>query len=569
MKRKSMKPILSGILAMAMVLGMTACGGSDAGTTAAPNGTAAPAGATAAEGTEAAGGAVGSGFGEGLVYLNQVQEMDTAAIESAKKDLVVAQSKDPGSMLPYNVSPSIYATSGWMVCERLAAFDENLDVVPVLVEGYEYSEDGLTLKFTLKKGVKYSTGEEMVAADVLGVIQNYVANSSLASGQKDLFDYTAVTAEDDYTISMKLNYQCSFAHEILTKICAIPLSYQQEKGDSIGIDGIIGTGAYMLDEYKEGEYIRLAANPNYWDAEHMPKLDSITFQFISESSVALIELQNGNVDFIFDPSGVEYNDVAAGGYENLLAVECPSLACQSIFFNATGVLSDVRLRQAICYALDTESINLSVFEGVGGAGTSLVPTGLWAYDEKMADYYNYDPEKAKSLLAEAGYADGLTVKMVCASTSAFKGISEMMLSQLAEVGITLQIEYADNATANSLTQDSSDFDIAIRQAGFTEEPHGGLAKYVMSTKGTNGGTNLSKTAGIPEAEAIDALMDQIISITDKGERKAAYAAVQEAYYDQAYGYAVHENVDIYCMASSLKGVVRTSGYLNFQYCYFD
>ena len=65
------------------------------------------------------------------------------------------------------------------------------------------------------------------------------------------------------------------------------------------------------------------------------------------------------------------------------------------------------------------------------------------------------------------------------------------------------------------------------------------------------------------------LMDKIISITDKEERKAAYAEVQEAYYDQAYGYAVHENVDVYCMASNLKGVVRTSGYLNFQYCYFD
>lgn len=117
-----------------------------------------------------------------------------------------------------------------MICERLAAFDENMDVIPVLLDEYKYSDDGLTLTFTLKKGVKYSTGEEMVAADVVGVIQNYVASSSLASGQKDLFDYSKVTAEDDYTISMGLNYPCSFAHEIFTKICAIPLSYQEEKG---------------------------------------------------------------------------------------------------------------------------------------------------------------------------------------------------------------------------------------------------------------------------------------------------------------------------------------------------
>lgn len=558
---KTWKRILSGVLAV-MLMSTAGCGSSDGNAISATGDNASEA---KAETTTEAGG----GYGDGLVYLNQVFEAENIPADSAKKDLVIAQSKDPGSLLPYNVSPSIYATSGWMICERLAAFDENMDVIPVLLDEYKYSDDGLTLTFTLKKGVKYSTGEEMVAADVVGVIQNYVASSSLASGQKDLFDYSKVTAEDDYTISMGLNYPCSFAHEIFTKICAIPLSYQEEKGESIGIDGIIGTGAYMLEEYREGEYIRLIANPNYWDSEHMPKLDSITFQFISESSVALIEMQNGNVDFMFDPSGVEYNDVASGSYENLLAVECPSMACQSIFFNATGVLSDVRLRQAICYALDNESINLSVFEGVGLPGTSLIPTGLWAYDEKMADYYTYDPDQAKALLTEAGYGDGLTVKMICASSSAFKGISEMMLSQLAEVGITLNIEYADNATANSLTQDSSDFDIAIRQAGFTEEPHGGLAKYIMSAKGVNGGTNLSKTAGIPEAEAIDKVMDEIISTSDKAARKEQYATVQEAYYDQAYGYAVHENVDTYCLNTSLKGVVRTSGYLNFQYCYFE
>ncbi len=507
-------------------------------------------------------------FEEGLVSINQVLDADLTGVVSAKGDLVIAQTRDPGSMLPYKVSPSIYATSGWMICERLALFDENMDIRPVLVDDYSYSEDGLTFSFTLKQGVKYSTGEEMVADDVVAVIENYVANSSLASGQKALFDYENVKAVDDYTIEMPLNYECYFAHEILTKICAIPKAYQEEKGDSIGVDGIIGTGGFMLDEYKEGEYIRLIPNPNYWDEAHAPKLDSITFRFIAEPSVALIELQNGNVDFIFDPSGVEYNEVYYGGYENLMAVDCPSLACQTIFFNVKGALADVKLRQAVCYAIDTESISLAVFEGVGPGGVSIIPSGLWAYDENMESYYPYDPEQAKALLEEAGYADGLTLKMVCASTAAFKGISEMMLSELADVGITLDIEYADNATANSLTQDSSDFDIAIRQAGFTEEPHGGLAKYVMSDKGVDGGTNLSKTEGLAEAQAIDEIMNTIISMSDKEDRKAAYAQVQEAYYDQAFGYAVHENIDTYLLNTALRGTVRTSGYLDFQYCYF-
>lgn len=553
-----MRRTMACMLAAMMALGMVSCGSGDTETTAA-------AGSEGGETTAAA----GAGYEAGLISMNDVYGTDTADIASTKSELVIAQSKDPGSMLPYNVSPSIYATSGWMVCERLAVFDENMDMVPVLIEGWEYSEDGLTLSFTLKEGLTYSTGEAVKPEDVIGVMQNYVENSSLASGQKDLLDYSSLTAVDERTISVKLNYVCSFAHEILTKVCAIPLSYQEEQGDSIGIDGIIGTGAYMLDEYREGEYIRLKANPNYWDQEHLPKLETITFRFIAESSVALIELQNGNVDFIFDPSGVEYNDVASGSYENLMAVECPSMACQTIFFNVTGTLSDVRLRQAICYALDNESINLAVFEGVGAPGTSIVPSGLWAYDENMASYYPYDPDTAKTLMQEAGYADGFTVRMICDSSSAFKGISEMMLSQLAEVGITLEIEYADTATANSLSQDSSDYDISIRQAGFTEEPHGGLAKYLMSDKGVNGGTNLSKTAGLPEAEALDAKMNEIITISDKDARKEAYAQVQEAYYDQAYGYAVHENVDVYCLNTSLKGVVRNSGYLMFQYCYFE
>jgi len=556
-----MKKLVCLVLAVLMVLGATACG------TKTEPAEAAPQAGAAAESAAAA--APVAGYAEGLVSINDIQGTDTKDVVSAKKDLVIAQSKDPGSLLPYKVSPSIYATSGWMIAERLAVFDENMDVVPVLIEYYEYSDDGLTLTFKLKEGVKYTNGEEMVASDVVAVIQRLVANSSLASGQKAQFNYDETVAVDDYTITMKLNFVCSYAHEILTKICAIPVSYLDEKGDSLGIDGLVSTGAYMLDEYKEGQYIRLIPNPNYWDAENQPKLDSITFQFIAEASVALIELQNGNVDFIFDPSGVEYNDVAAGGYDNLMAVGCDSLACQTIFFNVTGVLSDVKLRQAICYAIDTESIALSVFEGVGDPGTSIIPAGMWAYNDNMANYYPYDPAKAKELLAEAGYADGVTVSMICASTAAFKGISEMMLSQLAEVGITLDVEYADNATANSLSQDTSDYDISIRQAGFTEEPQGGLAKYVVSEKGVNGGTNLSKTAGVAEAEEIDAIMQEIISIADKEERKAAYAEVQEKYYDQAYGYAVHDNIDIYCMNTSLKGVVRTSGYLLFQYCYFN
>ena len=176
---KTWKRILSGVLAV-MLMSTAGCGSSDGNVTSATGDNASEA---KAETTTEAGG----GYGDGLVYLNQVFEAENIPADSAKKDLVIAQSKDPGSLLPYNVSPSIYATSGWMICERLAAFDENMDVIPVLLDEYKYSDDGLTLTFTLKKGVKYSTGEEMVAADVVGVIQNYVASSSLASGRKDLF----------------------------------------------------------------------------------------------------------------------------------------------------------------------------------------------------------------------------------------------------------------------------------------------------------------------------------------------------------------------------------------------
>jgi len=491
---------------------------------------------------------------------------------STKDTMVIAQASDVGTFIPYNASPTNGALAGTTILERLAMFDADQKVVCTLAESYEYEDDGMTLVVYLREGVRFHDGTEMKASDIVYTMQNLLKGTSFASDLATYVDYDNVTARDEYTVEIPLLAGVAYAHECLTKIYAFSESYMVEQGENAGVDGMVGTGSYMFSDYVAGDHITMVKNPEYWDKENLPKLETILIRFISESSVALIEMENGNVDLIYEPATNEVISVRNGSYDDISVYLCDAVNLDVLFFNcANGPTDDILVRQAISYAIDRESILEVAFEGIGYASTSFIPKDSWAHSAKLdADpLYEYSPEKAKELLKQAGYENGLTLTMIGDQRSYNKAIIDLMINQLNAVGITLEVTSYDNNTAAQMQRESNDYNLALKRMGMNGEPYTAIVGNTSAEFGVLGGQNLSKTSGIAEAEEYSLMLAEIMTMTDLDERMAAYEEAQQLYMENAFLLPLHDIRDTYIAKSNLQGLVRTSLYLNINYCYFN
>lgn len=316
-----------------------------------------------------------------------------------------------------------------------------------LAERWEVSEDGCTWTFYLRKGVKFHSGKELTAADIkasydrLLDTENPVRYNSLATGY-----ISACNVVDDYTVELVTPTPIA---SMLANLChrsnlILNADYIEKYGTELGLtaESVDGTGPYRLTSWDPGQEMVLERFDDYFKGAVPTK--NVDILIVPDANARLVALETGEVDAtIVAASDVE----SVKANEDLQVLTFEGIGSYGLQFNCTNeYLSDTRLRQAVSYAIDRQAIVSTLLQNVAkSVSTAPVNPNVWGYAD--LGLIEQDQEKSKQLMAEAGYPDGFEFSiMVYTGYNKSLEACEMIVSDLAEVGIKASIETVDNAT---------------------------------------------------------------------------------------------------------------------------
>lgn len=366
---------------------------------------------------------------------------------TAKDTLVFAQGADPRGLDPAMVDDGESAKPMANIYETLVKYNENSTAVePGLATDWQMAPDGLSWTFHLRKGVKFQDGTDFNADAVKFTVDRQLPPQVTADMPYASFTFgpvKEVQVIDPYTVKFVLNapYAPFLANLAMALAAPIVSPTAVKKYGSDFNNHPVGTGPYKFVKWDKGQQVVLAANTSYWGPQ--PKIKNVIFKIVPENSVRTSELLTGEADII---DGVDPNDVAKLESNGMKVAKDAGMN-----INYMGFMCDVapfdnpKVRQAISYAINTNDLIKYLYKGLAKPAPSMLPDFIPGYDPTLTGY-KYDPEKAKSLLKEAGFANGLSVKMITYSNPrpynpvGGEKLAAAIQAQLSKVGVTATIQ---------------------------------------------------------------------------------------------------------------------------------
>jgi peptide/nickel transport system substrate-binding protein len=352
---------------------------------------------------------------------------------AAGRDMVVGLSGDATSLNPVIATDSMSYIVEWPVFDSLVELDASLNVKPLLAESWEAARDGLTYTFKLKKGVTWHDGKPFTARDVAFTFYS-VLDPKVTTPHRAYFDalvgFPELTAKenpkkpeelaarpieivDDHTVRFKLRYPSGSLLAVLTNPRAGIVPEHLLKGQDLNTAEFnrkpVGTGPFKFVEWRRGERIVMKANEKYHGGR--PALNRLIFRIIPDAVVLLQELRSGGVDLMENPPLTEVTRLKQTAGLKVLTADNTSYTYFG-WRQDVAPFTDVKVRRALNHAIDVPSMIKEVLQGYASQATGQFPPSSWAYDPSVKPYA-YDPNKARALLAEAGFkpgADGILVK---------------------------------------------------------------------------------------------------------------------------------------------------------------
>lgn len=362
------------------------------------------------------------------------------AAEGPKGTLTVALTTDIAAVeLPYaperqsaNASQPLY--------DSLVFPEADGTYSPALAEKWEVSADGTTYTFHLRQGVTFHNGEPFTADSVVYSWKNYSAKDVPYASNWTIADN--VEKVDDATVKISTKEPNALLLSYIGGWSMIPPKAHAEMGKEKFAQNPIGTGPFMFKEWVKGDHLTVVANPNYWRKGY-PKLAQINFKIMPESAARVAAVQTNEIDIAPRLTAEEADSL--NGKDNLNVVNYPVDRIYYVAFNnmTTGKdtpIMDVKVRQAIGYAIDVQAMIDSLLGGKAVRASGFVGPNNMGFDK--AAPLPYDPDKAKALLKEAGHADGFKIDMACPE-AAYPHINEVcqaIQGYLKAVGIDANLE---------------------------------------------------------------------------------------------------------------------------------
>ncbi|UOR00989.1 ABC transporter substrate-binding protein [Leucobacter allii] len=327
------------------------------------------------------------------------------------------------------------------VFEPLVAFDEQGEIGPWLAD-YEVSDDGLEYVFTLRDGLQFSDGSDVVPEDVVFSLNRHLELGGPLPLEAPIASIEA-SGDREVTIALSgpytpfLSELASFSNGIL------PADFGGASEEEF-FERPIGTGPFAVSEWDPNGDLVFVKNTHYWQ-EGKPYLDSLVYRFVADDTQLRQQLQAGQIDAIDTVPATNAAEIGATG--GTVLSETPGWSTEQVFFNTQREeFADVHVRRAIAQALDRDGITEATTFGTAEVANALLPPTITYSADDSVEALEYDPEAARAELAESAYPDGFEVTLLIASGNAQRAqIAQIVQESLAKIGITVEIEQLDIA----------------------------------------------------------------------------------------------------------------------------
>lgn len=477
-------------------------------------------------------------------------EATTVTVDDSEEKLVYANYRDVRDLNPHLYSGEIFAQN--LLYEALVKIEDDGEVSPWLAENYEVSEDGKTYVFKLREDVYFTDGVQFNAnvakQNFDAILDNAERHSWLecVSLMKEVNENggESVEATGEYELTVRLS---EAYYPFLVEIgLARPFRFISpncfiDGTTKNGVTDYIGTGSYYLDKNVTDEYAVFKVNENYWS--DIPDIEEITVKVIPDSQSRVMALENGEVDLIYGANMIDSETYArfldSTDFETQIS---EPISSRVMMVNTQDeILGDVKVRQALQYATDRETISDSIFLGIETPAYTLFSDTV-PYADIGLTPYEYNLEKAKELLDEAGWTvvDGQSYRQKDGKQLTFtlhysvdnvadKTIAEFYKSELDKIGVNLEI-IGEEAQAHTDRAKSGNFDMLFNESwGQPYDPQ----SFLNGMREASVHGDYEAQLGLAEKAQIDDAILNALKSTDEEERQEYYTYVLETLHEEA------------------------------------
>jgi peptide/nickel transport system substrate-binding protein len=431
----------------------------------------------------------------------------------------------------------------YVIYNTLVRYGTDFSIHPELAESWTVEDAGKRVVFKLKQGVKFHDGSDFNAAAVKWNIDRRM-DPAVNSPQKALLEpvIASVEAPDPQTAVFNLKSPYPGLLSLLGERPGFMVSPSAAAkfGQDFG-NNPVGTGPFVFKEWVRGSRIEVTKNPNYWD-KGKPYLDRIVFRDIAGSVVGAQRLISGEIDFVGDMSPQDVRQL-----ENRPEIKLYPITVGRWYSLQWHVyeppFDNPKLRQAIAHAIDRKRLNDILMMGKGSVSNGPTPAGLWWYDPNVKSY-DYDPAKAKALVAEAGYPNGFEFTLSTPQVAIFQQINQLIQEQFAAANIRVKLEpAAQSEWYTRLVKRTTNFS----PTRWTQRADpDGLLYILFHSKG------FANTTGYKN-DKVDSLLDQARSTFDMEARKKLYSEAQQIIVHDLPMLPLFDSVEYGALRSNVQG----------------
>jgi ABC-type transport system substrate-binding protein len=470
---------------------------------------------------------------------------------SLAQTIVIAMGTDAVTLDPHNSTDSPTATVLSHIYETLFELTPDGEIVPLLATGAEMSADGLTWTVTLRDDVTFHNGAPLTAEVVKGSMERFINPANAFTFAFLLNRIQEIVVVDEHTVEFRLSgtFAPFLAHLTHNSTAIVHPDVVAEQGEAFA-QNPVGTGPFRLQNWQRGERLDLERFDDYWG--ELPGVSGVRFLTVPEDTtrMALVETGEAHVAVRVPPQDVARIDANP----NVTVHNVSGLRTIYIYFNhLMEPFNDIRVRQALNYAVNKEEIAEFIFGGAVRVSDAPIAPAIFGYTP--VGPYDYDPERARELLAEAGFADGLTIEL-WSPTGRYPQdiqVAQAIQGQLAEVGVTAEISSIDWAAylvATAQPRESTYVPLALLGWGtVTGDADYGLYALFHSSQAPN------PNRAFYNNRMVDDLLDQARTNPDESLRRQLYADAIELIWNDAPWIFLYSESQVVAMRDNVRGFV--------------